>query len=74
MGYDDYDRYPEVPYYSLSCCECGADHGVVPSGINKWHVCNGCGAAYCPDCGRELPRAGLGSNRICMCGGQTRLV
>lgn len=74
-----YDSDPEVPYYSLTCCECGAQHGAAPSVVNKWHVCKECNAAYCPDCGSDLGRTGgfvsyASGSRRCRCGGETKLV
>jgi hypothetical protein len=73
MGYDDYHER-EVPFYSLTCGLCGAQHGDAPSRINKWHVCKSCGAVYCPDCGRELQYTVTHLGRNCHCGGSTRLV
>ena len=78
MGHDDYNNYQDEPCYSLTCCECNANHGIAPSGFNKWHVCKNCRAAYCPEHGGRLPHSGMLSygsgKRICRCGGETRLV
>jgi len=37
------------------CVECGNTHGIFPIVVNRWHRCTGCGAIFCPDCGRALP-------------------
>lgn len=56
---------------------CGKVHGMLPSVINKWHECTGCGLIYCDDCGRTcLPgKAGLfDETRVCpSCGSRTIL-
>lgn len=56
---------------------CGKVHGMLPSVVNMWHECTGCGSIYCDDCGRNcLPgKAGLTDRtRVCpACGSRTQL-
>ena len=32
---------------------CGKVHGMMPSVVNMWHRCTGCGRIYCDDCGKN---------------------
>lgn len=58
-----------------ACSVCGEVHGSLPSVINKWHKCRGCGAIYCSDCGYNLEKPDIFSGeRICnKCRGRTYL-
>jgi len=58
-----------------SCCSCGKTHGNLPSVINKWHKCRGCGSVFCDDCGYDLEKPDFFSGeRLCKkCGGRTYL-
>ena len=61
----------------MDCSMCGKQHGLMPSVINKWHQCRGCGTIYCDSCGRSrLKGAGfMSQERICpRCGGKTKLI
>ena len=58
------------------CSQCGKQHGIFPSIINKWHRCTNCGSIYCDDCGKNLPgKRGISDQtRSCThCGNRTYL-
>jgi len=55
---------------------CGKVHGMMPSVVNMWHRCTGCGRIYCDDCGKNcLPgKRFMDRTRTCPeCGSRTQL-